>query len=121
MEAIKTVTLARVENMLKAIGAQYAIVVDGEKRGTLEVAEPKGALRRTKLYDFEGELRYVAELKAMNPGDIKKWKVPTNRPEYADRFYDTVGSWCNRYWGRDTFVRTIEVSGDVATISVLRG
>lgn len=121
MEAIKTVTLARVENMLKAIGAQYAIVVEGEKRGTLEVAEPKGGLRRPKMYNFDAELKYITVLKDMAPGDIKKWQVPTSRPEYADRFYDSIGAWCNKHWGRDTFVRTIEVSGDAATISVLRG
>lgn len=121
MEAIKTVTLSRVENMLKAIGAQYAIVLDGEKRGTLEVAEPKPALRRPKLYQFDVELKYIAILQGMQPGDIKVWTLKDSRPEYAERFYDSVGAWCNKHWGRDSFVRTIEIDGDTANISVLRG
>lgn len=121
MEAIKTTTLARVENMLKAIGAQYAIVIEGEKRGTLEVAEPKSVLRRPKLYSFDADTGYTNVLESMNPGDIHKFEVKNDRPEYAERFYATIGAWCNKYWGRDTFVRTIEVSGDTATISVLRG
>lgn len=121
MEAIKTVTLARVEKMLKAIGAQYAIVVDGAKLGTLEVAEPKVAPRRPKLYNFEADIGYIGKLEAMAPGEIHKFEVKNDRPEYAERFYATIGAWCNKHWGRDTFVRTIEVSGDTATISVLRG
>lgn len=120
MEAIQTETLKRVENLLRGIGAEYAIRLGEETRGTLQVIEPKTGIRRPKLFHFEKDLGYTDTLKSIPPAGMHSWTIERDE-DYVTRFRDTLRTWCNREWGRDSFVVAYQPVKGGFMVSVLRG
>jgi hypothetical protein len=80
MSPAKQVALDRAVAMLSAAGVQYAVrLEDGTVLGQLEVKPPrKGGGPKTDRkvkYHWDRDLGYVAQVRAMKPGDVLTWTV----------------------------------------------
>lgn len=100
MNEIQARTLESAIKMLKACGAQYAIVdSDGNKHGDLELKKlpkPKGA-RRPLKYPFGALTNHIRPIiSKLNVGDVGRVPVA---PYDIEAVVGGVGSLCSKTWG----------------------
>jgi hypothetical protein len=114
MLGVKEQTLVRALNMLKAIGATYAVIEEnGTKHGTLEVLEPR---RRGNKY-AHGELSGYASkhIANMSVGDVQE--IPFGKYE-GEEVRAAAVSWACYHWGNGTV--TSATVKDRQLVEVLR-
>jgi len=77
MEHVKKQLLDRCIKQLNVLGAKYAIIIDNEKFGELEIAtdvKPKRTINKQRWVKVAGLVR--EELKKLEAGDVAVLKVP---------------------------------------------
>ena len=78
MENIRKQILERCLKQLAAIGAEYAVVIEGEKYGNLEIAKTENKPKRTRKRDRWASIAgYVKEqIQKMEIGDVVVFDTP---------------------------------------------
>lgn len=95
---IQDITVKRAMIMLKAAGAQYAVVYGGETYGTLELAPPPKVRRRGPGLYPRGTTRahFLPYIENLQPEEIAK--IP-----YGDLDVNTlqsnIAAYCSTNWG----------------------
>lgn len=80
MNEVQKVALQRALSMLKAAGAQFAVIVDGEKYGDLLVQPPKPPKperQRAPAHNFM-QYGYREKVRAMQPGAAIAIEIPAS-------------------------------------------
>ena len=102
MEHIKKQVLDRCIKQLNALGAKYAIVVDDEKFGELEIVtaalKPRRTVNKRRWVNVVGFVR--EELKALEVGDVAVLKVPEG--EDISAFQSLVSRVAAELFGKGT-------------------
>ena len=98
MSGVKQQTLVRALNILNAIGATYAVIdEEGNKHGTLEVAEKK---KTGQKYPYGTLSTYAGKHMAnMSVGDIEE--IPFDKFE-GEEVRSAAVSWACYHWGNGT-------------------
>jgi len=80
LEPIKQQLLDRCIRQLSAIKAEFAIVIDGEKYGTLDIVPPKKkkTLNKNRWAAVSDGIK--AKISAMQIGDVVRFETPDNEP-----------------------------------------
>jgi len=123
MQAIHQAVLNRITTLAASIGAEFAVVIDGEVHGPLADRVAKSKTRRANaprtrevVYNFVRDTGYNHEFAVMKPGDIYSRTVEGG--DYASHFVDTLRAWANKNWGRDKWVLATEAAEGGLKINV---
>ena len=98
--------------LLSAVKADYCIRFNGHTYGTLEVQEPKKAIRRGIFKDA-----YKQVLIDMPVGGAHAWIYPE---DLAESFRSSVTSCATSLWGKESYMSSVKTEDGVSTIEILR-
>lgn len=120
MQAIHQAVLNRITTLANSIGAEFAVMIDGEVHGPLasrvDIPAPKGPRRRVVVYNFVRDTGYNGILPKLEAGGVYERTVEGG--DYADHFVDTLRAWANKNWGKDKFILATEARDEGRKIHV---
>jgi hypothetical protein len=120
LENVKQNLLDRCIKQLNAIGAEFAIVINNEKYGTLEIAEAETTTRRTRNANRWSSVAadIKRRLSVMESGDMESFKMPLGE-SIAD-FQSHVSNQAGKLFGKGEDHYMTAQTSDKQSIEVIR-
>jgi len=114
---VQQIAFARALKTLDAIGAQYAVIYDAEKHGTLELAPPPRVRKDGLPHYPRGETYayYWPIMENMQPGDVVK--VPFGRFD-STVLSSNISATCSHAWGSGNYVTKRDM--EAQNVDILR-
>lgn len=113
MEDMKKGVLTKALGMLAVLNCQYAVVdPEGNKYGTLEIAEPRDPNKR-KYTGIKYLPLFKERVDAIQPSDtVHVFEVPMIEGATLESYRGALCGYCTRTWGHETYSSKI-VEGKV--------